>query len=194
MTDRLETSAQYYISKLLYGHCRYWQWVTLDNIHLKLCLHFVVLQSHTFAVWELPLSTDENPQCVNTNTVEPLWKGQECLTKVAKFGPFPCTILYNSCLFYPSWQPTSFERPPSWVAFIEGFHCSGFNNNNKKSSVAYSVTPTYQHTEAETKMAVIFQTTFSNGFLWMKMHEFRIKFHWSLFLGVQLTIFQRWFR
>ena len=49
-------------------------------------------------------------------TVEPLWKRKECLTKVAKFGPFPCTILYKSCLFYPSWQATSFERPP-WVTF-----------------------------------------------------------------------------
>ena len=56
-------------------------------------------------------------------TVEPLWKGQECLFKVTKFHPFPCTILYKSCLFYPSWQATSFERPASWVAFIEGFHC-----------------------------------------------------------------------
>ena len=57
------------------------------------------------------------------HTVEPLWKGQESLTKVAKFGPFPGTILYKSCLFYPSWQATSFERPPSWVAFVERFHC-----------------------------------------------------------------------
>ena len=57
------------------------------------------------------------------STVEALWKGQECLTKVAKLVPFPCTILYNTCLFYPSWQATSFERPPSQVAFIEGFHC-----------------------------------------------------------------------
>ena len=44
------------------------------------------------------------------------------------------------------------------------------------------------------KMAAIFQTTFSNGFPWMKMHEFRLTFHWSLFLGVQLTIIQHWFR
>ena len=44
------------------------------------------------------------------------------------------------------------------------------------------------------KMAVIFQTTFSNGFSWMKMYEFRLTFHWSLFLRVQLTIFQYWFR
>ena len=44
------------------------------------------------------------------------------------------------------------------------------------------------------KMAAIFQTTFSNVFSWMKMLEFRLKFHWSLFLRVQLTTFQRWFR
>ena len=44
------------------------------------------------------------------------------------------------------------------------------------------------------KMAAIFQTTFSNGFSWMKMYGFRLTFHWSLFLGVQFTIFQHWFR
>ena len=44
------------------------------------------------------------------------------------------------------------------------------------------------------KMAAVFQTTFSNAFSWMKMIEFRFKFHWSLFLRVQLTIFQHWCR
>ena len=79
--------------------------------------------------WEIAY-TNHDDNGVNDNrhhfycyTVEPLWKGQESLTKVAKFGPFLCTILYKSCLFYPSWQATSFERPPSWVTFIEGFHC-----------------------------------------------------------------------
>ena len=32
-----------------------------------------------------------------------------------------------------------------------------------------------------------------NGFSWMKMHEFRLKFNWSLFPRVRLTIFQQWF-
>ena len=31
----------------------------------------------------------------------------------------------------------------------------------------------------------ISQTTFSNAFSWMKMFEFRLKFHWSLFSRVQ---------
>ena len=40
----------------------------------------------------------------------------------------------------------------------------------------------------------ILQTTVSNAFSLMKMYQFRLKFHWSLFPGVQLTIFQYWFR
>ena len=44
------------------------------------------------------------------------------------------------------------------------------------------------------KMDAILQTTLSNAFSWMKMLEFRLKFHWHLFLRVQFTIFQHWFR
>ena len=44
------------------------------------------------------------------------------------------------------------------------------------------------------KMAAIFQVTFSNGFSWIKMHELPLKFHWSFFLWVELTILQHWFR
>ena len=44
------------------------------------------------------------------------------------------------------------------------------------------------------KMAAIFQTTFSNAFSQMKMNEFRLWFHWILFLRVQLTTFQHWFK
>ena len=44
------------------------------------------------------------------------------------------------------------------------------------------------------KMAAIFQTTFSNAYSRMKMYEFRLKFHWNLFLRVQFTTFKHWFR
>ena len=40
------------------------------------------------------------------------------------------------------------------------------------------------------KMGAIFQTTCSNAFSWMKMLKFRLRFHWSLFPRVQLTILQ----
>ena len=35
------------------------------------------------------------------------------------------------------------------------------------------------------EMAAVSQTTLSNTFSWMKMFEYRLKFHWSLFLRVQ---------
>ena len=34
----------------------------------------------------------------------------------------------------------------------------------------------------------------SNAFSWMEIYELGLKFHWSLFLRVQLTMFQHWFR
>ena len=74
----------------------------------------------------------KNP--INSYTVEPLWKGQESLTQIAKFGQFPYAILYKSCLFYPSWQATSFERPPYRVAFIEGFYSSQYHSQCLKLS------------------------------------------------------------
>ena len=44
------------------------------------------------------------------------------------------------------------------------------------------------------QMDAILQTPFSNAYSWMKMFEFWLKFHWSLFPRVQLTIFQQSFR
>ena len=44
------------------------------------------------------------------------------------------------------------------------------------------------------KMAAISHTTHSYAFSWMKMYEFFLQFHWSLFRRVQLTIVQHLFR
>ena len=45
------------------------------------------------------------------------------------------------------------------------------------------------------KMAANFLMTFSNAFSWMKICAFWLKYHWKmLFLRVQLTIIQYWFR
>ena len=43
-------------------------------------------------------------------------------------------------------------------------------------------------------MAANFLPTFSNAFSWMKIYEFRLRFHWSLFQMVLSTIFQHWLR
>ena len=44
------------------------------------------------------------------------------------------------------------------------------------------------------KMAPIFQMTFSIAFSWMKIYEFWLRFHWSFFFRLKLTIIQHWFR
>ena len=43
------------------------------------------------------------------------------------------------------------------------------------------------------KMAVVLQTIYSHAFSWMKSLVFWLKFHWSLFGKVHLTITQHWF-
>ena len=44
------------------------------------------------------------------------------------------------------------------------------------------------------EMAAISQTIFPDAFSWMKSFVFLLKFHWTLFLRVQLTITRHWFR
>ena len=56
-----------------------------------------------------------------------------------------------------------------------------------------SIVPILTHWGLD-KLAAISQTTFSNAFSWMKMNEFYLWFHWSLFLRFELTIFRHWFR
>ena len=63
-----------------------------------------------------------------------------------------------------------------------------FPNTNWDISAGVMLT----HWDRE-RMVAISQTSFSNAFSWMKIYEFRLKFHWSLFPRVQLTIFQHWF-
>ena len=44
------------------------------------------------------------------------------------------------------------------------------------------------------KMAATLQTTRSNAFSRMEMYKLRLRFRWHLFLSIQVTIFQHWFR
>ena len=58
------------------------------------------------------------------------------------------------------------------------------------SKHSYSTTLTHWDRD---EMAAILHTAFSNAFSWMKMYEFRLRFHWRLFLRVQLTVSLHWF-
>ena len=73
-------------------------------------------------------------------------------------------------------EHNDFNNTQTWVLHCQNISNHGFN------------------TLRPSKMAVLFQTIFSNAFSLMKMHEFCLELHWSSFLGIQLKIFQHWFR
>ena len=79
-----------------------------------------------------------------------------------------CWLLMTWCLVGP--------RTSAEIIMMQAGHCTSLTHWGRD------------------KMAAIFQTTIWNAFSWMKMYEFRLRFHWRLFPGVQLTISQHWFR
>ena len=100
----------------------------------------------------------------------------------------------------------------TWCLFIKKFKVKKLNTNSKcitkhtqkheptkKHASTLSVLLLYKlHATKLThwdinKIATILQMTFSNEFSLQKV-VFWIKFHWILFLGVQLIISQHWFR
>ena len=97
------------------------------------------------------------------------------------------TLTYNQDSKMKTWEVYQHHQ----ATFLLYFHChqllqsSSFHNSPLRSFLT--------HWGRDT-MADISQTTFSNAFSWMKIHQFRLIFHWSLFLRIELTIFQHWFR
>ena len=114
-------------------------------------------------------------------------------------------VALENCYLNLMYRPNlSAHSGKIWKWNMEGMKWENKIDHNGKlecGQVARCVYPlifesiTYQLTHwGRDKMVDIFQTTFSNGFSWMNLHELRLKFHWSLFLAVQLTIYQHWFR
>ena len=66
------------------------------------------------------------------------------------------------------------------------------NTRRPKQTSAKKKSSAFTHLPLK-KMAAISQTTFSNAFPWMNIFVFWFEFHWSVFVGVQLPIFQHLF-
>ena len=67
-------------------------------------------------------------------------------------------------------------------------------NNIRKRNVILKKIPSCLTHWGLNKMVAVSLTTLSNAFSWMKMLGFWLKFHWSLFLGVQWITFRHWIR
>ena len=104
------------------------------------------------------------------------------------------TILTKHKPVFRSYLPpacTDISRP--WCRY--GYHinrsCTDFCVDGGNTGSVFTIILTHWGRD---KMAAIFQTTFWNAFSWMKMCDFLLRFHLTLFPMVKLTIFQHWFR
>ena len=92
---------------------------------------------------------------------------------------------------WPSFMTPYGITRPQWkcvcVFFQKGSLVRGQNCACSYPGPWYSQANVKTHLPLD-KMAAILQTVFSDVFSWMKSFVFWIKFHWSLFLKVQLSI------
>ena len=113
--------------------------------------------------------------------------------------------LPHDCSLNRSFRRRSKHQSSMSLAFVQGIHRSPVNSLHKRP-VTWKMFPfddvimewrtrriPLTHHPLE-KMAAISQTIFSDAFSCMKSFVFCLKFHWNLFLKVQLTITQYWFR
>ena len=85
--------------------------------------------------------------------------------------------------------PTSQYEKQTYDIYTAAFFQRGLRCANQKSVHSQVQQPSISLTHwGRDKMAAVSQTTLSNAFSWMKMLEFRLRFHLSLSLRVQLTI------
>ena len=104
----------------------------------------------------------------------------------------PRTVTYGNetryrRIFRPVYVNLLQNSLPNWVN-------ATYNNSVDKAGIRRARVEAFKTHWGRDKMDVISQTTFSNEFSWMKIFERQLKFHWSLFLRVQLAISQHWFR
>ena len=87
------------------------------------------------------------------------------------------TLIYLICTAFTKHQ----RLPPLWHTWL------AYSFGVSLDSTQYRPWTALTHWGRD-KMAAISQTTFSNAFSWMNTYEFRIRFHWILFLMVEITI------
>ena len=89
---------------------------------------------------------------------------------------------------YPPWQSPSVGHYPATQTLLIRTHIQLI-----KWAVLIYFVLIWTHLPLD-KMATILRTIFSDAFSWMNFFVFWLKFHWCLFLRVQLTISQHWIR
>ena len=137
---------------------------------------------------------------------------QQC-QDICRFNDWVCSNAPRSRLYAPEWLTQEVAHHIWYNNWFEGVNRSSFIGSFGQKYVSWDrvatelflihFTSTVQsYNWACTKeallfldkMAAILETIFQDAFSLIKMYEFRLSFHWILFLMVQLTIFQHMFR
>ena len=121
---------------------------------------------------------------ITTKIVRTLWYQQFRCTELSFLQHTPTTLTLGPFSIY------------GWANYRKHFICNVSRCLRPSLSMDGNGLGSQRHQThwGRDKIAAISQTTYWNRFSCMKMYEFRLKFHWSLFLMVHLTIFQYHFR
>ena len=109
--------------------------------------------------------------------------------------PFALNGIPCNCKTAPLYSILSSGQQSSVTQYLSR-HLSGSDENDAPLSmqiITIHINRFLTHLPLD-KMAAILQATFLNAFAWMTILESWSNLYWNLFLRVQLTINQHWFR
>ena len=86
------------------------------------------------------------------------------------------SVKENWCIFIKFSLKLIIRGPIDNKTFYQVMAWQWICNKTLPEPMMTQLTDTWMHHQLWDKMGTIFQTTFSNGFSWMKMYEFRLKF------------------
>ena len=169
-------------------------WVNWTLLHAGMLIHQLQTIMKQYMLCNVIYTTIEEPVSKNYGNAAKITIGEIWYTwhqRNHKNGMLQCSFLSHHVS--PLWTD---EPSKTTIQIIINFILVRKPNppitkKSHSSDLWYTVHLTHWGRD---KMASIFQTTFSNAFSWMKMDEFRLRFHWSSFPRFQLTIFQHRFR
>ena len=122
---------------------------------------------------------------LTADTLSDLWQG----CSVSSVSPLDimqsCPKPQRCCM--PNRILTGHKHRHIYLCLTAGFHlfCNTYWHKHHSKTLTHW---------GRDQIDAISQTTFSNAFSRMKMNQFRLGFHWILFLRFELMIFQHWFR
>ena len=138
-------------------------------------------------LWCVPKQTVEHTMYapVIWDTTMSMWRHCNVLEILhAQAAATHCTVWVAKVWLATSSKLTNGSATTNATTGLYGYDSGNIGRSQRNGMIFVCSSLTHQGLD----MAAISQTTFSTAFSWMKIYKFRLRFHWSLFQRVQLTI------